>query len=240
MKRILGLLASVSLFLVIGCSADYDVRLGKTIDNLRYQKQLDDNLEKPPEAKSNLATSNIYIRSPLGLKGPTKEIGLAVVEAGKFDIATSFIGDPASLHILGRVDKPKGPTPKKGPNPTAPPPTVRGDFTDDVLDFIKSAYGVDIEKSKLKPDPKKGNNFKSTTLDLSAKEVQVYILGEKNNPAQVALIFDYPKEARNSLSSKLKYCLESFRVGDPAHRLYIGQDEESGEGGTSAPPTGVF
>jgi hypothetical protein len=236
MKRILGLLASTSLLLAIGCT--YDMRLDKRIVDLRYQKQLDDNLEQPPEAKTNLAISNIYIRPPLAFVGPTKEIGLAPVEEGKFDIATSFIGDPASLHVLARVEKPKSAAPKKkGPNPTATPTTVRGDFTADVLEYIKGAYGT--EAPKLKADPKKANNFKATTLDLTAKEVQIYILGEKNSPAQVALIFDYPKESRNSLTSKIKYCLESFRVGTPAQRLYSGQEEEGGEGAT-APPGGVF
>ena len=114
MKRFHGLLASASLLLVIGCSHDYDIRLNQRITDLRYQKTLDDNLEKPPEAKSSLAINHIYIRSPLGFKGPTKEIGLAPVEPDKFDVATSFIGDPASLHVLGRVVKPKAP-PRKGP-----------------------------------------------------------------------------------------------------------------------------
>jgi len=236
MKRILGLLASVGLFLVIGCARDYDFRLDKTIDNLRYQKQLDSNLEQPPESKSNLVGAKIYVRSPLGLKGPAKDFGMGVVEAGKFDITDSFIGDQASLHILARVDKPKAAPTKKGVNPTAPPPTARGDFTSDVIDCIKTTYGADIETSKLKPEPRKTNNFKTVTLDLTAKEIQIYILGEKNSPAQVALIFDYAKDARNSLSSKIKYCLESFRVGEPARRLYEGQEEEGGEGGGAAPP----
>ncbi len=144
MKRILGLLASTSIFLVFGCSPDYDRRLEQRIKDLRYEKQLNDNLEPPPEAKTNLAVSNIYIRPPLAFKGPTKEIGLAPVEEGKFDIATSFIGDPASLHVLARVEKPKGAAPKKkGPNTTDTPATVRGDFTADVLDYIKGAYGTD-------------------------------------------------------------------------------------------------
>ena len=98
MKRILGLLASVSLLLVFGCAHDYDVRLEKTIENLRYQKRLDSNLEKPPEAKSNLVVSNIYIRSPLGLKGPSKDFGMGVIEAGKFDITDQLhrrFGKPA-------------------------------------------------------------------------------------------------------------------------------------------------
>ena len=55
----------------------------------------------------------------------------------------------------------------------------------------------------------------------------------------MALIFDYPKESRNSLSSKIKYCLESFRIGPPAQRLYSGQEEDGGEGGGAQSP-GVF
>ena len=235
MKRLLGLLTGASLCLAIGCSTDYDLRLGKTIENLRYQKSLNDNLEKAPDTKTSLAISKIYVRSPLGLKGPTKEIGLAPVEPGKFDVATSFIGDAASLHILARAATPKGAAPKKGTNPAVP----RGEFNAEVLEYIKNAYGADMEKAKLKSDPKKTNAFKSTTLDLTAKEVQLYIIGEKNSPAQVALIFDYPKESARTLGPKIRLCLESFRVGTPADRLYQGEDEEGGDTGGAASP-GVF
>jgi hypothetical protein len=67
----------------------------------------------------------------------------------------------------------------------------------------------------------------------------VYVFGEKNSPAQAALIFEYPEGELKSQSSKIEYCLGSFRVGEAAHRLYNGQDEESGEG-AAAPPSGVF
>jgi hypothetical protein len=242
MKRFLGLLVSASLLLVLGCSDSYDRRLGNTIETLRYQKQLDDNLEKATtDNKSSLYINNVYIRPPLGLKGPTKEIALAPVEEGKYDVATSFLGDAANLHVLARAEKPKAAAPKKKPGTSAtPPPNVRGEFITDVLDYLKNALGVDIEKSKLKADTRKTNSFKATTVDLTAKEVQIFIIGEKNSPAQVALIFDYPKESRNSLSSKLKYCLESFRVGTPAQRAYEGKDEEGGEEAVSGPPAGVF
>jgi hypothetical protein len=245
MKRILGLLASVSLFLVVGCARDYDIRLDKTLANLRYQKRLDSNLEKPPEAKSNLVGANVYVRPPLGLKGPTKEIGLQGVDAEKFDITTSFISDSATLHLLVRVDKPKAAPKKKGAETTPPPPT-RGDFTADVLDTIKNAYGADIASSKLKSESKghegRTNNFKTLSLDLTAKEIKAYIMGEKNSPAQVALIFEYPKDQLTKLSSKIDLCLESFRVGESARRLYAGQEEEGGEGGGggATPPPGVF
>jgi len=240
MKRILGLLASISLFLVFGCARNYDIRLDKTVEDLRYEKRLDSNLEKPPEAKSNLVSSKIYIRSPLGLKGPTKEPALGAVDPEKFDITTSFIGDAASLHLLARVDKPKAPT-KKGAKAAAPPANTRGDFAADVLDSIKSAYGVDLGSVKLKPESKthagKTNPFKTLTLDLTAKEVKLYLFGEKNAPAQVALIFEYPKDQIKNLASKIDLCLESFSVGESASRKYAGQDEE-GEGGAAS--SGVF
>jgi hypothetical protein len=241
MKRLLGLLVSASLLLVLGCSADYDRRLVNTIERLRYQKNLDNNTEKPPDNKSSLYSSHVYIRPPLGLKGPTKEIALAPVEEGKYEVATSFLGDAANLHVLARAEKPKAAAPKKKEGASAtPPPNVRGEFITDVLDYLKNALGVDIEKSKLKSDVRDRNTFKSTTVDLTAKEVQIFIIGEKNSPAQVALIFDYPKDSRNSLSSKIRYCLESFRVGAPAQRAYDGKDEEGGEEAVSGPPAGVF
>jgi hypothetical protein len=243
MKRVLALLTSVSLFLVvIGCAHDYDVRLDKTYENLRYQKRLDENLEKPADAKSNLATANIYVRPPLGLKGPTNEFAFNSVEPGKFDITDTFFDDKGSLHIVARVDKAKAPNTKKGPNPQQPK-VPRGDFNADVLELLKNAYGTDFETSKLKSETKSGagktNSFKTLDVDLTAKEVKVYLFGEKNSPAQVALIFEYPKEELKNLSSRIDLCLGSFRVGEGARRLYSGQDEESGEG-TSAPPTGVF
>ncbi len=242
MKRVLALLASVNLFLVIiGCAQDYDLRLGKTYDHLRNMKRLDENLEKPADAKSNLAAANIYVRPPLGLK-PHNEFAFNSVEPGKFDITDTFFDDKGSLHIVARVEKPKATNSKKGPNP-AQPKVPRGDFTADILELLKNAYAADIETPKPKSEPKsfdgKTNSFKTLDLDLTAKAVKVYLYGEKNSPVQVAFIFEYPKEDLKNLSSKIDLCLGSFRVGEGARRLYAGQDEESGEG-TSAPPTGVF
>ena len=103
-----------------------------------------------------------------------------------------------------------------------------------MLDCIKNTYGADIEAAKLKSESKthggKTNTFKTLSLDLTAKEIKVYLIGEKNSPALVALIFEYPKDQIKNLSSKIDLCLESFRTGDAAHRLYQGQDEEGGEG----------
>ena len=158
MKRVLGILAGASLALAIGCAQSYDLRLDETIENMKYQQDLDKNTEEPP-AKSNLETAKIYIRAPKGLKGPAQTFAF-VIEQGKFDVADSFIDQEkqASLHILARTNAPKPATPKKGPNPSdgmepAAPTAARGDFTADVLDFIKGAYSTDIEASQLKSTP---------------------------------------------------------------------------------------
>jgi len=242
MKRALATLASLSLFLVIGCARDYDTRLNITIDNKRYQKRLNDLLETPP-SKTNLQTSNIYVRPPKGLKGPTQTFGLAVVEPGKFDIEDSFIDQQkqGGLHLLARVDLPKTPN-KKGANPAAS--TARGDFTADVLDFLKNVYGTDFDTSKLKPETKshggKSNSFKTMTLDLKAKQVKVYLFGDKSSPEKVALIFDYPTDEYKNLGSRIDLCLESFRVGQGAIRAFSGGggDEEIGGDEGAAPPPG--
>jgi hypothetical protein len=244
MKRVISTVASLGLFLMIGCARDYDTRLASTIDNRRYQKRLNDNLEVPP-TKSNLQTSKIYIRPPKGLKGPTQTFGLPGVEAGRFDIEDSFIDQQkqGALHLLARVDLPKAPT-KKGAAPVASTP--RGDFVADVLDDLKNVYGADLDRSKLKAESKsrgrKTNTFQSLTLDLTAKQVKVYLFADKSSPEKVALIFDYPKDEYKNLGSKIDLCLESFRVGAEADRAFAGGEEElmGGEEGPAAPPGGVF
>jgi len=244
MKRVLAIQASLGLFLVIGCAQDYDSRLKNTIDNRIYQRRLDNNLEAAPK-KTNLETSKIHVRPPKGLQGPTQTFGLAVVEPGKFDIEDTFFDQQrqASLHVLARLNLPKAPTKKAG-NPVESAP--RGEFTADVLDLLKNVYGTDFDPAKLKSESKshgrRTNTFRTMTLDLTAKEVKVYLLDDKSSPEKVALIFDYPKEQRENLSSKINLCLESFAVGEEARRAYSGLvDEELGEeGGGAQPPGGVF
>ncbi len=199
MKRVLGILAGVNIaLLVIGCAEPYDLRVKTTLENKRYQQTLDKNLEKAPE-KSNLKSTGIYVRPPLGHKGPA-EFGLLALEPGKFDVADSFINEKTGtgLHILARDNRPK-PTTKKGGDPNKVT-AARGDFTSDVLDVVKSAYSIDVDAATLKSESKdrgrKHNAYKSKTLDANTKEVQLYIYGDKTSPAQVALIFDYPKDAR--------------------------------------------
>ena len=251
MKRVLGILAGAGLAMLIGCAQSYDLRIEETLKTMRYRRDLDKNTEAPP-AKSNLETAKIYLRSPKGLKGPAKAFPF-VVEPGKFDVTDSFIDTDKqnSLHLLARTNAPKPGVTKKAAAPpaeggeAAPPPAARGEFTSDVIDFIKSAYNTDFEASVFKPiEPnshgRKGVPYKGATIDLGNKVIKVYFHGDKNGPAQVALIFEGTKESLRALSSQIDYSLNSLVLGPKATGFYNGQDELAADEGIAAPPGGVF
>jgi hypothetical protein len=241
MRRVFASLVSLLLVVVVGCR-DYDLRLQETFEEMKYRKRLDDNLGPAP-TKALLQQELIFVRPPKGLTGPTQTFGLTV-DPGKFDLENTFIDQSksASLHILARHKKPKAPSNKKTATPAAEA-TPRGDFTADVLEVAKNAYATDIEAGKLKAETKahKGrkNNFRSANLKLTAKEVQIYIFGTKNDPYEVALIFEYPPTELNNLSPKIGLSLECFAVGDVARRAFSGVtdfDLGEDEGGGAGPP----
>jgi hypothetical protein len=234
MRRVCISLASAFLLLVMGCR-DYDVRLEKTLEEMKYQQRLEKNLEKAP-LKGALQNELIYVRPPKGLTGPTQTFSLVAVEPGKFDLENSFIDQSkqASLHVVARHKKPKAP-PKKGVAPTEATP--RGDFTAEVIELVKAAYGADdLTPTKFKAVSKKHdareNLYKEAKLDLATKEVLIYLYGDKNNPYNVALIYEYPKSEVNNLSPKIGLSLEAFAVGPAAQRAFSGGAEaEAGEEG---------
>ncbi|MGO9466138.1 MAG: hypothetical protein ACLQVF_18505 [Isosphaeraceae bacterium] len=241
MKRVFAMLAGLCLILVIGCSA-YDSRLEQTLEELRYRKRLNDNLTDAP-TKGKLQELAIFVRPPKALKGPTQTFGMTVVEPGKFDLEQSFIDQQKqeSMHLLARVVRPKAPT-KKGAAPQ-PEPTPRGKFVDDVLELVKSVYGVDVETAQLKSEShthgNHTNTYKGKIVDLTAKKVQIYFYGDEKAPYQVALIFEYPEASHASINPKIPLCLEAFAVGEAARHAFQGAgefDEEGGEGGGAPPP----
>lgn len=238
MKRFWATLVSLGLFLAIGCSSkNYDIRLEKTLENMKYQKKLNEALI-PAVATGKLKELDIYLRPPKNLEGPTKAFQLTVVDPGRFDLENSFIENKKqNLHVLARVKRPKPPA-KKGAPAVATPP--RGKFDDDVLELLKGVYGVDLQLPKFKADTKKKNAFRHYTIDLDPKTVQIYLYGAKNNPYEVALIFEYPKTEHSLLNPKISYCLESFAVGERAKRAFEGATteeelEETSEGGGGPP-----
>ncbi len=73
------------------------------------------------------------------------------------------------------------------------------------------------------------NSFKYKLLDLNARRCADHLYGNKNDPHEVALIFEYPKAEDNSVYPKIGLCLESFAVGEKAKRAFAGgETEESG------------
>ncbi len=237
MKRA-AVVLGVTLVLILGCGTQsYEARLEKTIDNMKYQKRLDDNLGAAA-TKGKLEELQIYVRPPKNMTGPTQTFQLTVIEPGKYDVESSFIGpEKQSLHILARVKRPKTPS-KKAPTKAETP---RGEFNSDVVELIKNVYGAELDLSKFKDETKLINTFKYHLLDLNAKNVQIYLYGGKNSPHEVALIFEYPKAEHNAVNPKIGLCLDSFAVGDKAKRAFAGGETEDIEGtGEEAAPTVTF
>lgn len=228
MIRAWAMLGGMTLLLAVGCDKGYDYRTEQTLNQMHYEKRLNDNL-MPPAAKGKLEELLIYLRPPKELTGPTQTFQMTVVEPGKFDVESTFIEpEKQSLHVLARVDRPKAAA-KKAAAPAEAAP--RGDFNEEVVDLVRNVYGAEINLGQFKEQTKQKNSFKAFTLDLNAKEVQIYLYGAKNTPHKVALIFEYPKAEKNSVSPKIGLCLEAFAVGEPARLLFSGGEvEESAEG----------
>jgi len=230
MKRVAAVLLGMGLVLFVGCGTQsYEFRLDKTLEHMHYQKRLDDNLGDAA-TKGKLEELQIYVRPPKDMTGPTQTFQMTVVEPGKYDVESSFIEPKKqSLHVLARVKRPKTPA-KKAPTPAETTP--RGDFNKDVVELVKNVYGAEqLDLSKFKDDKKRDNTFKSNLLDLTAKNVQIYLYGGKNSPFEVALIFEYPKTEHNAVNPKIGLCLESFAVGDKAKRAFAGGETEDEGGG---------
>ena len=245
MKRVIAVLASASFVVAIGCS-DYDIRMGKTLEEMRYAKRLNTNLEEAP-TKGTLQGDDIFVRPPKGLLGPTQAFSLTGVDPGKFDIENSFIDEKkgTSLHVVARVKKPKPPPSAK--KAAAPVETVpRGKFIDDVVELVKAAYNVELAPGQFKNESKshlgRENAYKAAKLlELATKQVEVYVYTESNGVREVALIFEFPKTELNYMNPKIDLCLESLAVGDRAKRSFEGtiSDMDAGGGeaiGTGAPP----
>ena len=218
MKRLVAVIFGAGLVLVVGCSEHYEQRLEHTIDRMKYQRRLNENLADPA-TKGRLEQLRIFVRPPKGMTGPTQTFQLAVIEPGKFDVEASFMEpEKQSLHILGRVKETKTPA-KKGVPKAAPVPRRlyhrhRG--------TASNVYGADLNTSDFKEDKKGENSYKFKLLDLNAKNIQIYLYGAKNGPYEVALIFEYPKSEHNSVNPKIGLCLEAFATGDKAKREFTG------------------
>ena len=216
MRRVLAMLATTALLLAGGCGGkSYDIRLDKTLERMKYEKRLNDNLIAAPKGK--FETLLIFIRPPKNLAGPTKEFQLTALEPGKFDLTESFLEkDKQNLHVLARVKQPKDAAKKKAAA-KAEAASPAASSSADVVAILNSVYGVELDLAKAKEDTKKEINvFKHLTFEGNGKIVQLYLNVVKNAPYEVALIFEYPKTEQANLVSKIELCLESFATGEQA------------------------
>jgi len=235
MQRVLALLlATATLLYIAGCGAkSYETRLDETLNDMKYQDRLN-KLLLPAMTKDKWQEMSIYLRPPKSLV-QSKAWALAPTEPGKFDLEASF-NEPSrqDMHVLVRVKRAKGASKKGAPNPAD---TVdRTNFSGDVLAVLNDTYkpADELVITKFKAETKKKNEYKFQTITANDKTIQIYFY--KQEPYDVALIFEYPKSEQANLFSKIGLCLESFAVGERARRLFSGKsgDEESSE--ESGPP----
>ena len=231
MRRSLAALISATMLLTfVGCSARYDKRLETTLDRMKYEKRLNDNLAEPPK-EGPIKELNVYVRPPKPMV-EAKEFGLGTASAGLFDVEkTFFAGENTFLHVMARVKQPKKP-PAKGAAPADTPPQARGQFLDDVLNVLKGVYGEEegFAAAKFKDDPHKPNSFRRSIVTANGKTIEVYTY--KLDIYDVALVFQHDPTDR-SIASRIALCLESFATGKKAQTKYAGgaSEEESGEEG---------
>jgi hypothetical protein len=249
MRRVWAILASACLLAVCGCGNSYDIRMNKTLEDMRYRKRLDDNLTPAP-TKGKFEELMIFVRPPKNLQ-QAKEFLLPLPETGKFDLEASFLesqkggaapegaGDSLkqSLHILARVKRPKNAKKKVEP-------VNRGDFSRDVLALLNGAFAPPTELTidKFKETSKKSNTFKQYAFAVNGKNIQVFLYVPKNNPYEVALIFEYPSTEHANLYSKIELCLESFAEGNRARHAFSGGvgPDQGAEGSGNPPAAGAF
>jgi hypothetical protein len=235
MRRVLAMSVTAALLMAAGCgSKSYEVRLNKTLEDMRYRKRLDDNL-MPAPTKGKFEELLIFVRPPKNLQ-QTKTFMLGTPEPGQFDLDASF-DEPQkqSMHLLARVKRPKAPDSKTKKAEAAP--TNRGDFNRDVLALLNNYYGTqDLTVEKFKEETHMTNKFKRHVFSANNKNVQVYLYGPKGDPYEVAFVFEFPSSEQATLISKIGLCLESFATGQKARRAFAGtgaaeEGTERGSGG---------
>ncbi len=226
MRRLLTAIVSCSLVFTVGCVTRYQKRLDETIVLMKYDRELDKNLEAAP-TEGPLKALDVYLRAPKAMQ-PAKDFLLGAVQPGLFDIERSFYeGQKSFLHVLVRKKMPKKPPAKGAP---AEPTVARGEFNADVLAVLKAVFGDDenIALEKFKDDPHKANKFRRAIFTANTgKKVEVFLM--KVDPYDVALIYAFDPADEKAIEPKIRYSLESFAVGDKAKFKYGGGSEAEAE-----------
>jgi hypothetical protein len=238
MRRLLMLSVSSCLVLGLGCSNRYQHRMDMTVEELKYERELNKNLDAAP-SEGPLKSYDIYVRPPKGFQAAKEEL-LPAVQPGQFDVVRSFFeGQKAQLHILARKKMPKKPAAKGAP---AEPQAPRGDFNADVLAILKATFGDDenIALEKFKDDPHRANKKirRAIFTANTGKKVEVFL--DKEDPYEVAMIYVFDPAEEKALDPKIRYSLEAFALGDKAKNKYSGVSEAEAEAATAAASPTTF
>ncbi len=237
MRRLLTAMVSCSLVFTVGCVARYQTRMDKTIDELKYERELDKNLDVAP-TDGPLKALDIYVRPPKGMQ-PAKDFLLGAIQPGLFDVERSFYeGQKSFLHVLARKKMPK-----KAPAKGAPTeqPVARGEFNSDVLAVLRAVFGDDenIAIEKFKDDPHKANKFRRAIFTANTgKKVEVFL--SKVDPYDVAMIYVFDPADEKTIDPKIRYSLEAYALGDKAKGKYSGFSEAETEAASQAATSTVF
>ena len=183
MKRLSAIVLGAGLVLVVGCGTqNYESRLEQTLEQMKYQKRLDENLTEPA-TKGKLEELQIYVRPPKNMTGPTQTFQLAAVEPGRFDVESSFIEpEKQSLHVLARVKRPKTPAKKGAPRPNRPRVATS---TPKSWNSSRTSTAPSSTCRNSRKRRRANNTFKYKRLDLNAKNVQIYLYGNKKAPTKL-------------------------------------------------------
>jgi hypothetical protein len=240
MKRLLGVGLVTALIVAVGCSK-YEKRLDSTLERMKYQQRLDQNL-KPAEA-GKFQELGIHLRVPLGMD-PAKEVQV-VPEEGVYDLVANFADSaaggaqakegaappqPLRLNVLARVKRKKAP-PKKGESP--PPEVPRGEFKADVRALLAASLGnpEDAQGKADAAERKRNNEYRRLIFTAgNGNTVRVYFY--KVAEYDVALIWNLPPGADRKSGGPIELSLETLAVGPRAQNLFQGgsDDEPVAEG----------
>lgn len=235
-KRVLAvLLLGTSALGLSGClgESSYENRLNRTLEDLKFQRQLDANLN--PADTGRLKELNLFVRPPRGMaKAQAPGIN---VPPGSYDVVETFLGQvdaqgtPIQLQVLGRVKQPPRTGQPKPGDPPPPPETNLATFEGDVRGLLNAVYGGGGD-TKSEVVNERGRQYKRIKFQAADGQFVSANLHEQPNQ-KLALIFVYPAPAANSqaVTTAIPLALGSVAVGPKAAAAFSGRPEAEASGG---------